>query len=91
MKQLKFNPFIFIFTNGQVYQQLTIFAKFTQKKRFYFFCAVDFFSNKVWETLDAPNLYLTLLRFERRYKVKAVIKEGIVGLVMNQMFTHKVK
>ncbi len=55
----------FFFTNGQLFSffsaiDLTFF-------RLYFFSKIDFFSNKLWESLDKPRALTMLLRFERQY------------------------
>lgn len=57
-----------LFTNGQSYGIRSDYTKLhyvqsTTKVK------TDYFSNKIWESLDEPKRYLNLKRFEKRYGV----------------------
>ena len=54
----------FILTNGQIGFFVTG-VPFGGRGNLY--SKIDYFSNRLWERLDQPRSFLTLLRFERKY------------------------
>lgn len=58
-----------VLTTGQVCLFKTAFVRWVKQQR-YCFLRTDFYSNKIWATLDEPKLFINLVRFERRYRMK---------------------
>jgi hypothetical protein len=56
-------------TNGQSYCLNSCFTRFFTRTYKQFRLKIDYFSNRLWEILDEPKLYINLKRFERRYQV----------------------
>jgi hypothetical protein len=63
------NPFVF--SNGQVYCFFSLLHLCKNNVYFYVYDDDDdWFANRLWQTLDEPKLFITLLRFERKYLKK---------------------
>ena len=61
-----------IFSNGQTYYLQSLVPFFTAHQS-HLKLKTDYFSNRLWDTLDEPQLFINLVRFERRYNNKQII------------------
>jgi len=56
-----------ILTNGQVYQVSSLLKPIALTGADSYMLSNDFFSNKLWKTIDTPKIVLSLIRFDRKY------------------------